>query len=137
MTKQANVSATFNYSDASIDDLALHAIVGKVQYECSVNELKSRLKGKDRDHVREVLLPFYSMVYGVNVIDGKLDKNATDYERCRKALQRTTNEIVEKAPTATPRKNLRIAKEVRASAIEFLSQFDSVSQAIAVLKQVA
>ena len=139
MLKETN---TINYSDASIDDLALHAVISKVQYNLAVQELKRRLKGKDRDHVRSVLLPFYSMVYGVGVVDNKLDNKASEYENCRKALLRTTKEILtvdatKKPKDAAPKKKMRIAKEVRESALGFLAQFDSVSQAIAILKQVA
>lgn len=127
----------------SIQSLVVSALEGKYAYELAVVDLKKALKGKARDVVRSTLLPIFAEWYGVELVEGAgkaegtevLDKDAEHYESCRKALSRMVNEIVPK--DVAPKKKMRIAKEVRESALEFLAQFDSVSQAIAILKQVA
>jgi len=127
----------------TIKSVVVEALNGKYVYELAIVDLKKMLKGKARDVVRSTLLPIFAEWYGVGLVEGSgkaegtlvLDSGAEHYEGCRKALSRMVSEI---APIEVkPKKSLRIAKEVRASALEFLAQFDSVSEAIAVLKQVA
>ena len=114
-------------------------------YAEAIDGLRKLCAKLDRDAARAEMLPIVAAHYKVPVVDGAgpatgtkvLDKGAAAFETARKALQRLLADIYGKPETKAEPKRQRISKEVRASAEAYLAQFDSVAEAIKVLRLIA
>ena len=103
------------------------------------NALKKHFGRKGRNTVREALLPVFAQAYDVPLVEGErkaagtlvLDKEAKNYEACRKTLGNTITFICGAASSG--KVEAEFTKAQLKAAKQFLALFDSVSQARACL----
>lgn len=121
------------------------ALNSATSYAEAIEGLRKLCAKLDRDSARAEMRPIVAAYYKVPVVDGAgkaqgskvLDKDAAAYETAKKALQRLLADIYGKPETKAAPKQRRVSKEVRASAEAYLAQFDSVAEAIKVLRLIA
>ena len=114
-------------------------------YAEAIDGLRKLCAKLDRDAARAEMLPIVAAFYKVPVVDGErkaagtkvLDKDAPRYLAAKMALQRLLADIYGKPEAAPAPKQRRVSKDVRAAAEAYLANFESVAEAIAVLRAVA
>lgn len=97
----------------SIQSNVTKALNAATSYGDAINALRVDLAGVEREVVRTTLLPMIGKYYAVEVVEGKLNKDAAKYETARKALQRMVAAICEGQSAAKKEVDL-VAAAVRA-----------------------
>lgn len=129
----------------SFKTLTTKALNSATSYADAIDGLRKLCAKLDRDAARAEMLPIVAAYYKVPVVDGAgkaqgakvLDKEAAAYETAKKALQRLLADIYGSVTPKAEAKRQRISKDLRAAAEAYLAQFDSVADAIRVLRAVA
>lgn len=129
----------------SFKTLTTKALNSATSYAEAIDGLRKLCAKLDRDAARAEMLPIVAAYYKVPVVDGErkaagtkvLDKGAAGYETAKRAVSKLLADIYgSTAPKAEPKRR-RVSKDVRAAAEAYLANFESVAEAIAVLRAVA
>lgn len=129
----------------SFKTLTTKALNAASNYAEAIDGLRRLCANLDRDAARAELLPIVAAYYKVPVVDGErkaagtkvLDKNSAGYETAKRAVSKLLNDIYGSTTAKAEPKRQRVSKEVRAVAEAYLSNFESVAEAVKVLRLVA
>ena len=129
----------------SFKTLTTKALNSATSYAEAIDGLRQLCAKLDRDAARAEILPIVAAFYKVPVIDGErkalgakvLDKDAAGYETAKRAVSKLLADIYGEPKTKAEPKRQRVSKALRASAEAYLAQFDSVAEAIKVLRLIA
>lgn len=129
----------------SFKTLTTKALNSATSYADAIDGLRKLCAKLDRDAARTEILPIVAAFYKVPLIDGErkaagtkvLDKDAAAYETAKRAVSKLLSDIYGGATAKAEPKRQRIPAATRAAAEAYLAQFDSVADAIRVLRAVA
>ena len=119
----------------SIKSNVTAALTAAHAYGKAIDALRTDCAGMERDAVREALLPPVAAYYAVEVIDGKLNREAAKYEAAKKALQRLLKDVCPSSETkeevAIPAELLKAAKVLAELAAKYEGSKSLASKALA------